>query len=105
LIIEIEIEGRRVRAKVDTGFEGELILSKENFDAIPFEPSEGPAVCTATSQCYSTYVKYAKVGLGRRSVIAEVLNAPYIEKDLIGEGLLKKLGVVIDYKRGGVFDP
>lgn len=102
---EVEVEGIPVTVKVDTGFEGEVIVRKDVFDRIPYEPSYGPRICTASMECYSTYVKLAKVKTLGREVIAEVLNSPVVDKNLIGEGLLKKLQLKIDYKNMRVDDP
>jgi predicted aspartyl protease len=56
-------------------------------------------------ECYSTYVKLTKVRTLGREVIAEVLNSPVVDKNLIGEGLLKKLQQKIDYKNMRIDDP
>ncbi|BDB98553.1 clan AA aspartic protease [Saccharolobus caldissimus] len=101
---ELEIEGIKVRAKVDTGFDGEIIVAKEIFDKIPYNFSEGPRICTASMECYSTFVKLAKTKFLDREIIAEVLNSPAIEKNIIGEGLLKKVGAVINYKDNRIED-
>ncbi|QXJ35133.1 clan AA aspartic protease [Saccharolobus shibatae] len=101
---ELEIESIKVRAKVDTGFDGEIIVVKEIFDKIPYNSSEGPRICTASMECYSTFVKLAKAKFLDREIIAEVLNSPVIEKNIIGEGLLKKVGAVINYKDSRIED-
>ncbi|AWS00448.1 clan AA aspartic protease [Metallosphaera hakonensis] len=103
--LEFEIEGIKVEAKIDTGFDGEIIVNKDVFDRIPYYPSEGPRVCTASLECYSTYVKLAKVRYMGREVVAKVLNSPAIEKNIVGEELLRKLGGVINYKSNKIEDP
>ena len=103
--LEVEVEGIPVTVKVDTGFDGEVIVRKDVFDRIPYEPSYGPRICTASMECYSTYVKLTKVRTLGREVIAEVLNSPVVDKNLIGEGLLKKLQLKIDYKNMRIDDP
>lgn len=95
--LEVEVEGTKVKVKVkvkvDTGFQGELLVEKGIFDEIPAEPSDGPRICTASMQCYETYVKLANVsGLGKEAV-AEILYSPVIDKNIIGERLLEKLGL------------
>ena len=101
---EIEIEGIKVKAKIDTGFDGEIIVTKEIFDRIPYDPSNGPRICTASMECYSTFVKLAKTKFIGKDVIAEVLNSPFIEKNIIGEKFLKKVGAIINYKNSKVED-
>ena len=56
---ELEIEGIKVKAKIDTGFDGEI--TKDIFDMIPYDPSNGARICTASMECYSTFVKLAKI--------------------------------------------
>lgn len=36
--LEFEIEGIKVEAKIDTGFDGEIIVNKDVFDRIPYYP-------------------------------------------------------------------
>jgi clan AA aspartic protease len=105
LDFEVEIEGVKVLTKVDTGFEGEILLTKEVFDSIPYEPSQGPRVCTVSLECYSTFVKLAKVKYLGKEIIAKVLNSPVIEKNIAGEGFLRKMKVVVDYKDNTIRDP
>jgi len=61
-----------------------------------------PRICTASME--STFVKLAKAKFLDREIIAEVLNSPTIEKNIIGEGLLKKVGAVINYKDNKIED-
>ena len=102
---EIEIEGKKVKAKVDTGFDGEVIVSKEVFDSIPGEAARGPAVCTAAMECYTTFVKLARVVFLGKDLIAKVVYSPVIEKNLVGEALLRKAKAVVSYKSERVEDP
>ncbi|AKA74472.1 clan AA aspartic protease [Saccharolobus solfataricus] len=102
---ELETEGIKVRAKVDTGFDGEIIVTKEIFDKIPYNSSDGTRICTASMECYSTFVKLVRTKFLGREITAEVLNSPVIEKNIIGEGLLKKVSAVINYKDNKIEDP
>jgi clan AA aspartic protease len=77
LDFELEIEGVKIKAKIDTGFDGEIIVNKEVFDKIPYD--QGPRICTASMECYSTYVKLAKIKYLGKEVISNVLNSPVIE--------------------------
>ena len=104
LELELEIEGIKVLAKVDTGFDGDVTI-KRVFDSIPCDPSQGPRVCTATLECYSTFVKLASVRYLGREIIATVLNSPVIEKNIVGEGFLRKMKAIIDYKDNDIRDP
>ncbi|GAA5420293.1 clan AA aspartic protease [Sulfurisphaera tokodaii] len=101
---ELEIEGVKVKAKIDTGFDEEMIVTKEIFDMIPYDPSDGPRICTASMECYSTFVKLANTKFLGKVIIAEVLNSPFIEKNIIGEKLLRKVGAIINYKNSKVED-
>lgn len=65
----------------------------------------GPRVCTASMECYSSFVKLSRVRAFGKEMVVEVLNLPAIEKNLVGEAFLKKLKIVIDYKRSEVGDP
>lgn len=103
--LELEIEGIKLLAKVDTGFDGDVIVIKKVFDSIPYDPSQGPRVCTATLECYSTFVKLASVRYLGREIIATVLNSPVIEKNIVGEGFLRKMKAIIDYKDNDIRDP
>lgn len=101
---ELEIEGVKIKAKIDTGFDGDIIVNKEVFDKIPYDPSQGPRICTASMECYSTYVKLAKIKYLGKEVISTVLNSPVIEKNIVGEGLLRKVGAIINYKDNTIGD-
>lgn len=50
-------------------------------------------------------MKLAKVRYMGREVVAKVLNSPAIEKNIVGEELLRKLGGVINYKSNKIEDP
>jgi len=45
----------------------------------------------------------AKIKYLGKEVISNVLNSPVIEKNIVGEGLLRKVGAIINYKDYSTF--
>ena len=102
---EIEIKGKKIKAKIDTGFAEDVIVTKEVFNSIPGEAARGPAVCTAAMECYTTFVELARVVFLGKDLVAKVVYSSVIEKNLVGEALLRKVKAVVSYKSERVEEP
>lgn len=93
--------------KVDTGFDGECVLSYEIFESIESLGGifDGPYVRLVNGQYVPTRSKLVSIQISGKPFVALCISNPYFSRNLIGEGLLKRIQAVIDYKSGSVKDP
>ena len=72
-----------------------MIVIKRVFDSIPCDPSQGPRVCTATLECYSTFVELASVRYlggdsGLRAIQGSFANCNIsVDLDLFNGGIIE----------------
>ncbi|BAB65717.1 clan AA aspartic protease [Sulfurisphaera tokodaii] len=104
----------RIRAKIndledwftiDTGFSGEIMVNYEIFDKIPFPTFNAGFVCITENECYAAFGKISTLRILGNEINTVVLWIPQLDENLIGEGALIKLGLVINYKDLNVLDP
>ena len=103
--IKIVVENVEEWFTIDTGFSGDLIVKTEIFDELHVKPSDGGEVCIAKDLCFSVLQKLVSVSILDRQVVCRALWAPEIEENIIGEGLLAKVGILLDYKNFTISDP
>ena len=101
--IKAIIEGIEEWFYVDTGFTGDAIVTSEVFE--PFSASNGGEICLTTRLCFSVAQKYAMLRILNYETLCRCLWYPGVEENIIGEGILSKVGLILDYKKFEVKDP
>ena len=103
--LSLEANGRIIEFKIDSGFNGECILSHDVFRTLSGEEFEGPLVRLPDGRVYSTKMKIVIVKFLNREIYTTCISNIYIDKNLIGEKLLERLQIILDYKNLQVKDP
>lgn len=103
--IKLKVEGIDVEFKIDTGFEGECMLCFEIFNRIDKEEFDGPTVVTADSNRYRTKAKRVSITFNDKNFMVDCIYHQTINKNLLGEKALIKLGIVLNYKENKILDP
>ncbi|BDC18571.1 hypothetical protein [Acidianus sp. HS-5] len=58
-----------------------------------------------TKLCFSVVQKYATLRILNYETLCRCLWYPRVEENIIGEGILSKVGLILDYKKFEVKDP
>ncbi|AAY81198.1 clan AA aspartic protease [Sulfolobus acidocaldarius] len=103
--LDLNLNGINVSFKIDTGFDGECLLPHDIFSKIGGYEYDGPPVSLSDGRGYLTRAKIVEVVFNGKNLILECISVVYINKTLLGERALSKLGILIDYKNQGVKDP
>ncbi|QGA68927.1 clan AA aspartic protease [Sulfolobus sp. E11-6] len=100
------LEGNiQVDFKLDTGFGGECLLSYDTFSRIEVEEEEGPTLRLANGSYLGSRSKTLTLKILDKEVKTVCLSNPLITTNLIGELLIRRVNIVIDYKSQEVKDP
>ncbi|ACP37791.1 MULTISPECIES: clan AA aspartic protease [Sulfolobaceae] len=103
--LDLEVEGVTVKFKIDSGFDGECLVSYDIFRSLPGEELEGPPVRLSDGNMYATMMKMVKIKFLGKEIYAICIANSFINKNLIGEKLLERLQIILDYKNLQVKDP
>ncbi len=98
---EIEIEGKRFRALVDTGFMGEVLVSKEVAEKLKLKPIEEKERVTVDNRKIKVKVAVAKVRIDDEEgrMFVEIVEDSPVEV-LVGVLALERLGYVVNPSTG-----
>jgi len=98
---EIEIEGKKFRALVDTGFIGEILISKKAAENLDLKVIEEKERITADNRKIKVKVAVAKVKIDDEEgrMFVEIVEDSPVEV-LIGVLALEKLGYIVNPKTG-----
>jgi len=105
LEIEGEVEGRRIRFLIDTGFEGECALSFKIFKSINTLEFRGISFETVSGEVIQTKAKLVTLKVLNREVKAICNSFEGMDENLLGEEVLRRLNVVLNYKENKIDDP
>ncbi|MEM0484720.1 MAG: clan AA aspartic protease [Pyrobaculum sp.] len=98
---EVEISGRRYRALVDTGFNGELVVSRRVAEEAGLRPFRTRERVLADGRVVKTGVAVAVVKINGEETEAFVEILDELPLDvLIGVYALERLGYVVDPRTG-----
>lgn len=94
--IKLKANNVDINFEIDTGFKGECLLSEEMFNKLPGRELEGPVVVLADGRGYYTKEKLVEISYSDKRIYVRCYSTPLINKNLIGEKVLEKLGIVIN---------
>lgn len=103
--VKLTVENVEELFLIDTGFSGDLIVKSDVFDEISAKPSDGGEICVAKDLCFSALQKVVSVNILGKQILCRALWVPEIEENIIGEGVLIKAGLLLDYKNFAISDP
>nr|WP_287069042.1 clan AA aspartic protease [Pyrobaculum sp.] len=96
---EVEISGRRYRALVDTGFNGELVVSRRVAEEAGLRPFRTRERVLADGRVVKTGVAVVKINGEETEAFVEILDELPLDV-LIGVYALERLGYVVDPRTG-----
>lgn len=102
--VQLKVAGFTGEFKVDTGFDGTLLVDSRLFDGIP-GGVQGSAVFRTAAGPVNGFAKLAVVEFGSKKLEVVAYHVLGFDVNLVGEPLIRRLGVLLDYKEGRVVDP
>ena len=103
--IEGEVDGIKLRFIIDTGFEGECALSFDVFRKVNGKEFQGIPFESISGEIISTRAKLVELRVMNKSIKVICNSFEGLDENLLGEEVVKKLNLVLNYKQDKVDDP